>query len=288
MKNNISALITPFNEKEEINIEALNQLIDFQVRNGINEFWILGTSGEFNMLNLDEKVLLVSKAREVIKGKIYAGVNENSSRNSLFLGKKFYDIGVDYIFSIPPFYHKPNEKGLISYFSDLRKIDLPIYLYNIPSYIGFNVSINVIEKLIEDGILDGMKYTTTDFVSFLNYLINLKELNKQFKIFIGEDRVILPAIINGADGSVSGVSNVIPELVSSLYNEFEKGNLLKAVEIQRIIIKLANVIYLGDFPSGIKTGLKYRGINVGSVRRPLMEDVRMESEIYTTLKDLGF
>ncbi|MCH4815409.1 MAG: dihydrodipicolinate synthase family protein [Saccharolobus sp.] len=288
MKDNISALITPFDDKENINVEALQQLLDFLTRNGIKDFWVLGTSGEFNMLSQDERILIVSKIREIIKGKIYAGINENSLKNSLILAKKYYDIGVDYIFSVPPIYHKPSEKGLVTYFNELRNtIDLPLFLYNIPSFTGYNVPLRIIEKLAEEEVLDGMKYSTTDFVSFLKYLKGLKSVNKNFKVFIGEDRMILSALIYDADGAVSGISNLVPELVTNLYLEFDRGNIQKAIEIQRMVNKLVDVVSLGDYPSGIKIGLRYRGINVGSVRKPLMEDSRAEGEIYNVLKEIG-
>ncbi|QXJ31540.1 dihydrodipicolinate synthase family protein [Saccharolobus shibatae] len=288
MKDNISALITPFDDKENINVEALQQLLDFLTRNGIKDFWVLGTSGEFNMLSQDERILIVSKIREIIKGKIYAGINENSLKNSLILAKKYYDIGVDYIFSVPPIYHKPSEKGLVTYFNELRNtIDLPLFLYNIPSFTGYNVPLRIIEKLAEEEVLDGMKYSTTDFVSFLKYLKGLKSVNKNFKVFIGEGRMILSALIYDADGAVSGISNLVPELVTNLYLEFDRGNIQKAIEIQRMVNKLVDVVSLGDYPSGIKIGLRYRGINVGSVRKPLMEDSRAEGEIYNVLKEIG-
>ncbi|WP_338603804.1 dihydrodipicolinate synthase family protein [Sulfolobus tengchongensis] len=287
MKDNILSLITPFDEKENVNIEALYQLLDFLIKNGIRDFWILGTAGEFHMLTQDEKILLVTKIREKVSGKIYAGINENSIKSSLTLAKKYYDLGVDCIFSTPPIGYKLSDKSLISYFNELRKIDLPLFLYNIPSLIGYNVPVSLIEKLVEDQILDGMKYTTTDFVSFLTYLRQLKRIDERFKIFIGEDRMILSALIYGADGSVSGVSNLAPELVAGLYQEFEKGNLQKAIEIQNVITKIVEAVSLGDYPSGIKIGLRYRGINVGSVRKPLTEDSRAEGEIYNVLKEIG-
>lgn len=275
MKDNISALITPFDDKENINVEALQQLLDFLTRSGIKDFWVLGTSGEFNMLSQDERILIVSKIREITKGKIYAGINENSLKNSLILAKKYYDIGVDYIFSVPPIYHKPSEKGLVTYFNELRNtIDLPLFLYNIPSFAGYNVPLRIVEKLAEEEVLNGMKYSTTDFVSFLKYLKGLKGVNKNFKVFIGEDRMILSALIYDADGAVSGISNLVPELVTNLFLEFDRGNIQKAIEIQRMVNKLVDVVSLGDYPSGIKIGLRYRGINVGSVRKPLMEDSR--------------
>ncbi|ADX84178.1 dihydrodipicolinate synthase family protein [Saccharolobus islandicus] len=288
MKDNISALITPFDDKENINVEALQQLLDFLTRSGIKHFWVLGTSGEFNMLSQDERILIVSKIREITKGKIYAGINENSLKNSLILAKKYYDIGVDYIFSVPPIYHKPSEKGLVTYFNELRNtIDLPLFLYNIPSFAGYNVPLRIVEKLAEEEVLNGMKYSTTDFVSFLKYLKGLKGVNKNFKVFIGEDRMILSALIYDADGAVSGISNLVPELVTNLFLEFDRGNIQKAIEIQRMVNKLVDVVSLGDYPSGIKIGLRYRGINVGSVRKPLMEDSRAEGEIYNALKEIG-
>jgi Dihydrodipicolinate synthase/N-acetylneuraminate lyase len=162
-----------------------------------------------------------------------------------------------------------------------------LFLYNIPSFAGYNVPLRIVEKLAEEEVLNGMKYSTTDFVSFLKYLKGLKGVNKNFKVFIGEDRMILSALIYDADGAVSGISNLVPELVTNLFLEFDRGNIQKAIEIQRMVNKLVDVVSLGDYPSGIKIGLRYRGINVGSVRKPLMEDSRAEGEIYNALKEIG-
>ncbi len=239
------------------------------------------------MLNLDEKISVVKTARETINSKIFAGINENSLKNSDILLKKFVDLGVDGIFSIPPLYHKPNDKGIIQFYEYLSKPGLPVYIYNIPSYVGYSVSLDIIMKLVDDGIVDGMKYTTSDMDSFIKYTMSLKEINKDFKMLIGSDTLILPALIYGADGAVSGIANFAPEIISSIYTKYKEGDFKGAYKYQVTAVKLNNTISLSDYPSGIKIALRYRGLYVGKSRSPLQENITAEAAIYDTMKEFN-
>lgn len=287
MEGILTALITPFDEKENLNLNMLKTVMEFDKNRGVSSFWVLGTSGEFNMLNLDEKISVVKTAREETNSKILAGINENSLKNSDILLKNFVDFGVDGVFSIPPLYHKPNDKGIIEFYENLSKPGLPVYIYNIPSYVGYTVSLDIIMKLVDDGIVDGMKYTTSDMDSFIKYTMTLKEMNKDFKILIGSDTLVLPALIYGADGAVSGIANFAPEIISSIYTKYKEGDFNEAYKYQLISIKLNNAVSLSDYPSGIKIALRYRGLYVGKSRSPLQENITAEASIYDTMKEFN-
>jgi len=287
MEGILTALITPFDEKENLNLNMLKTVMEFDKNRGVSSFWVLGTSGEFNMLNLDEKISVVKTAREETNSKILAGINENSLKNSDILLKNFVDFGVDGVFSIPPLYHKPNDKGIIEFYENLSKPGLPVYIYNIPSYVGYTVSLDIIMKLVDDGIVDGIKYTTSDMDSFIKYTMTLKEMNKDFKILIGSDTLVLPALIYGADGAVSGIANFAPEIISSIYTKYKEGDFNEAYKYQLISIKLNNAVSLSDYPSGIKIALRYRGLYVGKSRSPLQENITAEASIYDTMKEFN-
>jgi 4-hydroxy-tetrahydrodipicolinate synthase len=287
MEGIVTALITPFDEKENLNLDIIKSVMEFDKHRGISSFWILGTSGEFNMLNLDEKISVVKTARESTNNKIFAGVNENSIKNSNILLKNFVDLGVDGIFSIPPLYHKPSEKGIIQFYENLSKPGLPVYVYNIPSYVGYSIDINLSMKLVDEGIIDGMKYTTSDMDSFIKYTMSLKEINKDFKMLIGSDTLILPALIYGADGAVSGIANFAPEIISSIYTKYKEENFKEAYKYQLMAVKLNNVISMSDYPTGIKIALRYRGLYVGKSRSPLQENITAEASIYDTMKEFN-
>ncbi|MUM64773.1 dihydrodipicolinate synthase family protein [Acidianus infernus] len=287
MKGLLTALVTPFNSSGDLNLDALDTLIKFNLSRGVDGFWVLGTTGEFNMLSIEEKMQVAKKVIDVAKGKVLLGVNENSTYNSLKLAKYFIDLGVNGIFSVPPIYHKPSEKGLIHYYEDLGKFGEEVYVYNIPSLVGYNIPLTVLQKLVEDGIIQGMKYTTSDFESLINYMRFLKNLNSKFEFLAGNDKFILISLLYGVDGIVSGVSNFAPEVVSQLYKNVKEGKITEALKLQEIVDKLVEVTSLADYPSGIKIALRYRGIDVGSSRKPLEENITADSAIYHTLKEFN-
>ncbi|AWR94612.1 dihydrodipicolinate synthase family protein [Acidianus brierleyi] len=287
MEGILTALITPFDEKENLNLSMLKSVMEFDKNRGVSSFWVLGTSGEFNMLSLDEKISVVKTARESVNSKILAGINENSLKNSDILLKNFVDFGVDGVFSIPPLYHKPNDKGIIQFYENLSKPGLPVYIYNIPSYVGYNISLDILTKLVDDGIIDGMKYTTSDMDSFIKYTMVLKEMNKDFNMLIGSDTLVLPALMYGADGAVSGIANFAPEIISSIYTKYKEGDFKEAYKYQLVAIKLNNAVSLSDYPTGIKIALRYRGLYVGKSRSPLQENISAEASIYDTMKEFN-
>lgn len=284
MKGVIPAIVTPFKENEELDLDSLETYIQFLRRNGIEHFFVLGSTGEFNMLSFEEKTTFLKKLADITKNGI-VNVTENSTYNALKLAKIVVDLGFEELASLPPLYHKPSEKGIVKYFEDLSRLGIPLNMYYYPQN-SYQIAENTIEKLVEEGIIQGMKYTTNDLVSFKN-LISLKEINKEFSLLIGNDELFLESYLAGGDGLVSAVANIAPELVVKEYELLKNGNLTEALKIQKMIEKINKAILIGDYPSTLKNGLKYRGIYVGKVRSPLQESVDGNSLIYGILKELG-
>ena len=284
MKGLVVAIATPFKENEELDLDALEGYINFLKRNGITSFFVLGTTGEFNMLSLDEKQAFIKKISDITKN-IIVNVTENSLYNALKLAKLAIDYGAQEIASLPPIYHKPSEKGIIQYYESLSKFGVPLNMYYYPEN-TYEISENAIATLVKEGIIQGMKYTTGDLTSFKEFL-KLKDLNKEFSLLIGNDELILDAILAGGDGVVSAVANIAPELVVKEFEALEKGNVNEALKLQKAIDRLNEAIMIGDYPATLKVGLKYRGIYVGKVRSPLQESMEGNSLIYGILKEIG-
>lgn len=185
---------------------------------------------------------------------------------------------------IPPIYHKPSESGLISYFEEMSKLDLPLYVYAYPDKVP--ITYETISKLVKQDIIDGIKLTTDNLPLFKKYL-GLKEIKNDLKILIGSDTLFVYSLIEGGNGCISAVANVAPELMMRAYQGVREGKLNESLEIQGMISKISDAIMSGDFPSGVKVALRYRGVSVGSVRRPLKESIEVNARIYSVLKELG-
>lgn len=287
MKGILTALVTPFDSKEELNLDVLEKLISFNLSKGVEGFWVLGTTGEFNMLSIEEKKMVAKKVVEVAKGKVLLGINENSLYNSIKLARYYVDLGADGIFSIPPLYHRTTSKGLIQYYTELSKFGVSTYVYNIPALVGYNIPLDILTKLTSEGIIQGMKYSTSDFESLITYFKALKEVNKDIQILTGNDKFTMISFMYGIDGVVSAIGNFAPEIISQIYKNVKEGKYDEALKYQMILDKLVDATSLADYPSGIKVALRYRGFNVGSVRKPLEENITAESTIYHVLKELN-
>ncbi|AEB94336.1 MULTISPECIES: dihydrodipicolinate synthase family protein [Metallosphaera] len=286
MKHIVVANVTPFNERGELDLEGLRSLYSFDLERGATHFWVMGTTGECKILNTEEKIRIARTSIEALGNKAIIGVNEDATENAVRLAKEYVDMGASSIFSLPPVYHKPSELGLLKYYESLSKFGIPVFVYNIPDMVGYSISSALTLKMAEEGIIQGMKYTTRDLISFLEY-VNIKQNVNNFKIYMGTEQLILPSLMYGGDGVVTAVANFAPELVTRIFENFDKGNLQQAMNEQVKVNKLASAISNKDYPSGVKIALRYRGIYVGKVREPLQEDINQEGIIYAVLKELG-
>ncbi|MFP3204588.1 MAG: dihydrodipicolinate synthase family protein [Metallosphaera yellowstonensis] len=286
MKHIIVANVTPFDEKGEVDLNALKTLYEFDLKRGVTGFWVMGTTGELNMLSHEEKLKIAKVSVETAGDKMILGINEDSTYLAIRLAKEYTDMGATAIFSLPPIYHRPSEQGLFRFFEALSKPGVPLYVYNIPSYTGYLFPLELTKKLAREGIIQGMKYTTNDLVSFYQFS-TAKEEARDFKLFIGSEHLILPSFMYGSDGAVTAVANFAPELVRALVDSYESGDWRKAIEYQLMVSKLGFAVGAGDYPTGVKIALRYRGVWVGRARAPLQEDINQEAVIYSKLKELG-
>ena len=124
-----TALITPFN-KDGVDYERLNALLDDQVNNGVDAILILGTTGEPATMSLEEKKGVISFAVKKLKGKlpIIVGAGSNSTAAAIEMSKLAQDMGADALLIVTPFYNKCTQDGLIAHYTAIAdSVDLPIF-----------------------------------------------------------------------------------------------------------------------------------------------------------------
>jgi 4-hydroxy-tetrahydrodipicolinate synthase len=267
-------MVTPFKRtpKQELDLEALRRHTSFLLSSGVNGVMPLGTTGEFSLLNRQERGAVVRTVAETVSGKIpvIAGVSESGTENAVALANDAAHAGADLVIATAPYYYKTNDRGLyIHYQSILDAIELPLMIYNIPSWVGYNVPPSTVKRLVQENPsrVVGVKFTTNDMVSFIDYL---RMLQYDVSIFIGSDALIFAALSVGAAGAVAACANAFPRETVRIYKYFKKRDLATSRQIQKELGPFARKINMGTYPSALKEALSILGYDCGPVRRPLV------------------
>jgi len=260
----ITALLTPLKNSDKLDVEGLRELIEFQIKSGVNGFFVSGTTGESILLGIDLRKKLIEKVRELTSEKvtIIFQVGSANIRDVRELVNHAYEIGVNLIASFPPLYYPYDRESLINYYVKFARMrNLSIFIYNIPPRTGINIDYEIINEMRkETSNIIGIKDSSGDLKNTLKYL-----KIKDFNVLMGSDTLSLPGLVAGCNGLVSALSNVFPELFVKMYESFRKGNLDKAQELYSKITYLRTL--LGKYPyiASYKVALNLRGLAISNI-----------------------
>lgn len=283
----ITAMVTPFDRDGEINWEATSQLVDYLIEEQKSEALVVcGTTGESPTLSDDEKLQLFSFVLEKAAGrcKIIAGTGSNSTRHSIQLTQKAESIGVDGVLLVVPYYNKPNQEGLYQHFAAIAAgTSLPAILYNVPSRTGVSMSVATTLRLAEIPNI----VATKECVSVDQITLIASACPADFHVYSGDDSAGLAALAVGGHGIISVASHIVGAQMSEMIDAFTSGNVKLAGEIHRRLFP----VFKGLFecpqplpnPSAVKYALGLRGLNVGSVRLPLIAPTEAEAAFIEAL-----
>ena len=166
----LTAMVTPFNERLEVDFEKTTKLVDHLVQTGTETLVVAGTTGESPTLSKEEKVALFKHVVQQAKGraKVIAGTGSNSTQASIELTKKAEEAGVDGIMLVVPYYNKPSQEGLYQHFKAIAEsTTLPVMLYNIPGRSAINMNVETILRLAEIPNITSVKEASGDLSCLL-------------------------------------------------------------------------------------------------------------------------
>lgn len=282
--------VTPFKDDDELDTEALKTLVRYFIESGLHGLVPLGSNGEFPNLSFEERIEVLKVVIDEVNGKVpvIAGTGAPATVEVIRFAKTVMDLGVDGFLVAPPFYFTPNDREVFDYYSRIAsKVDAPILLYSVPKFVGYHLSLDVIERLtLEHSNIVGIK-DSGGLVSRFSELV--RRVGTRVKILAGTGDMILPALTLGAHGAIVAIANVAPRQCVELYEAFRNGNLEKARELQlrlnylnEVIVKKYNQL------SAIKTAMNLLGLKVGKPRHPYAPLGEKEtSEISKLLRELG-
>ncbi|WP_413377554.1 4-hydroxy-tetrahydrodipicolinate synthase [Paenibacillus taichungensis] len=270
----ITAMVTPFNEQGEIHWEETARLIDYLIEDQKSETLVIsGTTGESPTLSDKEKVELFEFAVKHTAGrcKIIAGTGSNNTAHSIHLTQDAERAGVDGVLLVVPYYNKPSQEGMFRHFEAIANATkLPVMLYNVPGRTAASLSAATTLRLAQIPNI----VATKECVSLEQVTQIAAGAPGHFRVYSGDDASGLPAIAVGAYGIVSVASHVVGAEMKQMIDAYFGGAPVQAAQIHQKLFP----VFKGLFecpqplpnPVAVKYALTLRGLNVGSVRLPLI------------------
>ena len=292
MKNLVVPTITPFDEKGKIDPEGIKEHFDFLIKAGVKDFYILGTTGEVFLMNIEERKMVAELAVEYVgdRGNIFVQVGSISTKEACDLAQHAESIGAAGIGAVTPFYYNVSQQEMEGYYLEIAKSvsdNFPVYLYNLPGCSRNDLLPETVSKLARVKNIVGIKNSMEDMLR-LSRLID--ETPDDFEVIIGSDNILMSAILYGAKGSVSGNANVFPEIFIEFYQAIKEENYDRAHEKQIIIRHIAKILKNGVNLAYFKQALIYRGFKPSFTRKPLLsldqnEKHRLNNEVKEIIKN---
>ncbi|OPA77651.1 4-hydroxy-tetrahydrodipicolinate synthase [Paenibacillus selenitireducens] len=273
----ITAMVTPFNEQQDIDWGQTEKLINYLIEEQRSDSLVIcGTTGESPTLTDEEKLALFQFAVKQANGrcKIIAGTGSNDTRHSVHLTKLAEEAGVDGILLVTPYYNKPSQEGLYQHFKTIAETtQLPIMLYNIPGRSVINLSVETTLRLAQLPNIVGTK----DCASLEQLTVIATEAPEHFKVYSGDDSMTLPSLAIGGYGIVSVASHIIGSTMKSMIDAFLQGNVREAAQLHQQCFPIFKGLFECPNPVSVKYALGLRGLPVGGVRLPLVNPNEKEA-----------
>jgi 4-hydroxy-tetrahydrodipicolinate synthase len=256
----IVALVTPFDEQERIDYDALRRLIEFHVAEGTNGLVIAGTTGESATLERGEHAELIRRATEMVAGRIpvIAGTGSNSTRQTIDLSLEVADAAIDGYLLVVPYYNKPVQEGLYQHFRAIADaVDKPVMLYNVPGRTVADLLPETLVRLAEHPNIFGVKDATGDMERMKEHQALLPG---DFKYYSGDDFTTLDFLTLGGHGVVTVTGNVAPREVSDLC---KAKWALHRMGLISSTIRLPLTIYADEYHQQMTDAMNTAGITTG-------------------------
>ena len=275
----ITAMVTPFNSKREIDYNKAEELARYLISHGSDALLVAGTTGEGPTLTHEEEFELLSTIKRAVanKAKVIMNAGSNSTETAVMAAKWAQKEGVDAILSVVPYYNKPSQKGMIEHFSAVAEsVDLPVIIYNIPGRTGVNMlpeTVATLAEKYENIVAIKQSYADMDMVTEMKICCP-----ENFSVYSGDDSLTLPMMSLGARGVISVASHIFGSEVKSMIRNYKTGEFLAAVNMHKKLYPVFRKLFMAPNPVPVKAALAHKGIMEDFVRRPLVELTQIEKK----------
>jgi 4-hydroxy-tetrahydrodipicolinate synthase len=274
----ITAMITPFDDKLQVNYAKAAEVAEYLAKNGTEGIVVAGTTGESPVLSDEEKLRLFATVKEQVGSRVsvWAGTGSNNTQHSIELSREAEKLGVDGVLLVGPYYNKPSQEGLYQHFRAIAEaINIPAMVYNIPSRTSSNILPETMARLAQIDNIVALKESSGDMnqVSQLAYL-----LPEGMKVYSGDDSLTLPMMALGAYGVVSVASHLVGKDIQRMITAFNNGDTREATRIHLALFPIFKGLFITTNPVPLKEAMNILGMEVGGLRLPLTRASQQEHE----------
>lgn len=270
LKGIYAPIVTPFDANEEINYNVLKQLIDYLLANGVVGLVPGGTTGEVYAFSDSERLELFQFVKDYVgkKATLIAGVNAGATRDVIRFSKAAAKMGYDALMVAVPPYSRPSQRELLVHYQEVAKsVDLPIVLYNFPWRAGTEVGYVVLDGLVDQKNVIGIKEASSDMSRVYGML---QRYGDRFQIVCGSDDQALDYFLWGVTAWIGGAASCAPRHHVDVLEAALAGDFATARARMEKLMPLLRNVESGSYLQKVKFGCELLGIPVGIARRPLL------------------
>ena len=263
-----TALVTPFRDGE-VDVPALDRLVERQLDAGISALFPVGTTGEPATLDVEEWELVIRRTVAVAHGRVpvIAGTGGNNTRDVIARAARAKALGADAQLCVTPYYNKTTQQGLIAHYTAIAtQSALPMILYSVPSRTGMGIAVETCGVLAALDQVIGLKEASGDLGRAGDILALCGD---RLPLYCGSDEVTVPMLSIGAAGVVSVLSNILPEAVVRMTAAWAAGDTQGAAALQLRYQPLVRLLFRQVSPIPVKAALSAMGLCDGGLRLPL-------------------
>lgn len=285
-KGTATALITPFVD-DKVDFESLDNLLDDQLKNGVNALVVNGTTGEPTTMTHDERTAVAKFAIKKAKNKIpvILGAGSNNTYTAIEYAQEAQELGANAVLVVTPYYNKATQKSLVAHYKAIAdSIDIPVILYNVPGRTGVNMLPQTVAELCGYKNIVAVKEASGS----ISQMMEIKHLcGDKMDLYCGDDGLTYPCMAIGGIGAISVTSNIVPKYFSSMTDALLKKDYEEARERQFRLLHLISSLFCEVSPIPVKTAAYWLGlIRSDYMRLPMMKMEKREV-LEKAMKEFG-
>jgi 4-hydroxy-tetrahydrodipicolinate synthase len=270
LKGTGAALVTPFDEKGQIDFASLEKLINHCIEGRLEYLVSMGTTGETPTLSKEERKQILKFTKEKVDGRVtlIAGFGGNDTLAVSEEMKTFDSEGYDYILSASPYYNKPSQEGIFQHYKHLSSVSpLPIILYNVPGRTGSNMTAATTLRLATISNIIAIKEASGNMDQMMQII---KNRPNGFVVLSGDDNLVPAQIAMGCDGVISVIANALPRQFSDMVRAAIANDFQIAAPAHLSMIDFIDLLFVEGNPVGVKSALQLLGIGSDYCRLPVV------------------